>query len=237
MTPERRAQLDNLLAQARQSMVARHAAIAALSDEALIKVTGIPDVALARKVAATDRIALRLVLPPETARGAPVSTFDEGWLADNAPDAHPSAESTDPMESNCAEPAEEAAEADSLLKALACAIGFSALPDWPNADELTEARQQHGDAAVAFALAHRGDVPAWMRLAAGLRAAVHRQFAATALLCVDELPVGWQHAAMAEDPLPVTDDAARHHAGVFVARALRFLQLAKAAHGQHKGED
>lgn len=210
MSPARRERLTEWLAAAKDTARRRAAHFTDLPDETVKALTGISNIALARRVVATPRVAARLAHRLPTL--SPV--------VPNSSDPQPVNEQPAPSPT---QPADAPAGHDGAetLDHLACAIRLSTFAALPAASDLIAARQSYSDDALAFALSHRADVPAWIRAVAGGRDDVVRQLAATCLVCAgdgaDASP--WPAAISDCAPLQVMDWYAREEAAALARKA------------------
>ncbi|HRJ69003.1 MAG TPA: hypothetical protein PK812_05280 [Beijerinckiaceae bacterium] len=236
MTPHARQVLETMLAQARQAAAQHLQSVADAPDPALSRVIGIADPALCRRIAATPRVARRIADRLRTATADEIARARTSTLADalpTDPDAIRLADADDEMADAAASDGKAEAvptplpEAERLLRMIAAAIRLSSSGALLGRDEIDDALSLYGVEAVDFALQSRSDVPAWMREAAGSRSDIHRQFAASCIVCLAEsLPspasAGMIDAVQVHDPVPIVGSQPRAGAERLAASAVTF---------------
>lgn len=215
MNAARRERLDAVLNAAREAEAARRSLLQATTDDVLVRLTGIPDAAIARRVAETPRVLRRLAPALEAhARNVPVAVNDDEptGISHSMPDEAVLAASA------LMEPHTRSEADPRTVNMIACAIRFAATGDLPAQADIEGARLRFEDDAVTFGLAHRRLVPAWIGAIAGRRDDTLRQLALTCLACAGRVP----HDD-STTPLDVPNEAARKGAAALAEAALSIL--------------
>lgn len=207
-----------MLDMARQASVQRASRFAAASDAALIRLLGVANPALCRRIVATPRVARRLdhrldeAIAAQAATQAVMAELDLASLPEM------------PLQVEEQHVPTKDVDGADLSAAISAAITLSASGALIDAADLSHIRSRFGDHAVEFGLLHRRKVPAWMQGIAGKREDVIRQLAATCLAAWATGPyLAFAQSAASDDPIDIGDEGTRKSAASLAEAAFTFL--------------